>query len=150
MADLGAGLLEFSIAPDLSEITRCGEAWGRMAEAAELSETERFQVDLVIDEILSNIIKYTVVGADEFNAGLRIELSDERIILHIWDQGDRFNPLTQAEKPDLDASLEDRKIGGLGIHFVRDLMDDVTYVREGGYNRLCLMKMRKREKDGNP
>ncbi len=57
----------------------------------------------------------------------------------IADDGVPFNPLG-AEAPDIDASLEEREIGGLGIHLVRSLMDDVSYQRRIGKNVMTLVK----------
>ena len=57
----------------------------------------------------------------------------------ITDDGMPFNPLS-AEAPDTDLSLEDREIGGLGIHLVRNLIDDVTYNRRIDKNVMTLVK----------
>ena len=59
--------------------------------------------------------------------------------IQIEDDGKEFNPLSYAE-PDTDLSLDDRKIGGLGIHFVRKIMDDITYIRSDNKNILTLKK----------
>ncbi len=67
-----------------------------------------------------------------------MELAGERLIVTITDDGVPFNPLS-AEAPRLDAPLEEREIGGLGIHLVRNMIDDVTYNRRIGKNVMTLM-----------
>jgi anti-sigma regulatory factor (Ser/Thr protein kinase) len=67
-----------------------------------------------------------------------MELVGERLIVTITDDGAPFNPLSLAT-PRTDQALEDREIGGMGIHLVRNLIDDVTYHRRIDRNVLTLM-----------
>lgn len=96
-------------------------------------------LNVVLDEALNNIISY---GYEQGVAGgikVRLEIQEDRIAILIEDRGRPFDP-RQAPKPSLAGSLRERKVGGLGVHFMRSLMDDVTYTRVGGANRLCLIK----------
>ena len=68
-----------------------------------------------------------------------MELAGKRLTVTITDDGVPFNPLSK-KAPDIDAPLEDREIGGLGIHLVRNLIDDVTYNRRIGKNVMTLVK----------
>jgi anti-sigma regulatory factor (Ser/Thr protein kinase) len=61
------------------------------------------------------------------------------VTVTVEDDGVPFNPL-EATEPDLDRPLEERSIGGLGIHLVKNLMDDVEYRREAGRNYLVMRK----------
>ena len=63
-------------------------------------------------------------------------------MIEISDDGQPFNPLKDAPKPDLEAALEDRPIGGLGIHLVLTMMDEMHYRRENERNHLTLVKRR--------
>ena len=67
------------------------------------------------------------------------------LIAVLQDDGKPFNPLLEAPAAILEGSIEDRPIGGLGIHFMRTLMDEVAYQREEGHNRLTLIKHLPRE-----
>ena len=69
--------------------------------------------------------------------------TDPRVI-EIIDDGIPFDPLTEAPEPDLTSPIEDRPIGGLGVHFTKSLMDDVEYCRESGKNRLKIVARRVR------
>ncbi len=84
-----------------------------------------YKVQLVVDEACTNVINYAYA---EGSGPLKIilELDQEDLVITIKDKGKPFNPTT-IPPPDLNADLEDRKIGGLGIHFMRTMMDSFNY-----------------------
>jgi anti-sigma regulatory factor (Ser/Thr protein kinase) len=61
------------------------------------------------------------------------------------DSGRPFDPLSDAPEPDLNAVVEERRIGGLGVHLVKTLMDQMHYKRENEQNRLTIVALRKSE-----
>ncbi|MBN1191788.1 MAG: ATP-binding protein [Dehalococcoidales bacterium] len=84
-----------------------------------------FKVQLAIDEACTNVINYAYGG----NAGymkIVLERADNDILITINDKGQPFDP-TRAPSPDLTPDLEERKIGGLGIYFIKQIMDEVRY-----------------------
>ena len=97
-----------------------------------------FKVNLALEELVINVMNY---GHDGGLHEIDITLtSDENsLTIEIVDDGRPFDPLHDAPRPDVNAELEDRDIGGLGIHFVRKMMDDVRYRREEGKNHLTLV-----------
>lgn len=97
-----------------------------------------FRVSLVIDELAQNVVDYSYedgVGDVE----VEVTSEPEAVIIEIIDEGRPFDPLTEAPEPDLTSPIEDRPIGGLGVHFTKTLMDDVEYCRESGKNRLKIV-----------
>lgn len=87
---------------------------------------KRFEIDLVLEEVLTNIIKYAYpTGAGDVEVCCTME-GPGRFRLTVQDWGVPFNPLTCAE-PGLYADVEDRKVGGLGIYLVRQMADRVCY-----------------------
>ena len=100
-----------------------------------------FRVNLALEELGLNIIDY---GYDGGPCDIDIVLTsdDDAVTIEIIDGGPPFDPLHDAPTPDLDASIEDRRIGGLGVHLVRTLMDDLRYRREHGKNHLTLVTRR--------
>jgi len=96
-------------------------------------------VNVALDEALSNVIAHGYDGqaAGEIIISLSYEADELRV--EIEDDGRAFDPL-QAPPPDLDASLQDRKVGGLGVHLMRSLMDQVSYQRIDGRNRLRMVR----------
>jgi anti-sigma regulatory factor (Ser/Thr protein kinase) len=97
-----------------------------------------FDIQLAVDEISTNIIKY----AYKDEAG-RIHVSCRRegnvILFTIADNGYPFDP-TRVPPPDLEADLEHRKTGGLGIYLAKKVMDSVTYTINDGRNVLTMKK----------
>lgn len=93
------------------------------------------QVNVAVDEILSNIVRYS--GANVVT--LSCELADGKAILHFSDDGRYYDPTAQAA-PDITLSAEERDIGGLGIYIVKKTMDSVRYEYKDGRNVLTLVK----------
>ena len=62
----------------------------------------------------------------------------DTVTIEIVDDGPRFDPLEDAPLPDPDAPLEDRPVGGLGVHLVRTMMDEISYRYQDGKNRLFM------------
>ena len=118
------------------------------AAVEELAETEGwpselvFQTTLVLEELEVNIMNYAYGAGESAHSRITLRSEPDRLTIEVSDAGKAFNPLEDAREPDLDASVEDRRIGGLGIHFVRTLMDEVSYRREDGRNHLTLVKRR--------
>lgn len=99
-----------------------------------------FHVNLVLDELVSNIISHGHwEGAGTCTINLRVERGGGRVTLIVEDDGVPFDP-TQVGPVDTAAALEHRAVGGLGLHFVRSFMDDVSYQYSGNRNRLTLIR----------
>ncbi len=102
-----------------------------------------YQVHLVLEELAVNTTNYGYPesGATEHGIiDIRILSMEGSLNIEYSDNGMPFNPFQEAPKPDIEASVEERRVGGLGVHFVRTMMDAVGYKREGGRNRISLTK----------
>ena len=97
-----------------------------------------FQVNLDLEELVINVMNYGHDGGLH-EIDITLTSDEDSLTIEIVDDGRPFDPLHDAPKPDVNAELEDRDIGGLGIHFVRKMMDDVRYRREEGKNHLTLV-----------
>ncbi|MCY4190482.1 MAG: ATP-binding protein [Rhodospirillaceae bacterium] len=99
-----------------------------------------FDLKLVLEELFINIVDY----GDCPGTPVRIAFTSEqdRLTIEISDSGRPFNPLVDAPEVDTSLPIEDRTIGGLGVHLVHKLMDEVNYRRDGDLNRLTLVKSR--------
>ena len=97
-----------------------------ISEAAGFDKKKREEIILAADEACTNIIKH----AYEFNPDKEIEISvffqNDKLTIIIKDTGKKFHPQS-VEPPDLEAKLKKRKSGGLGVHLIKTLMDDVEY-----------------------
>jgi anti-sigma regulatory factor (Ser/Thr protein kinase) len=116
-----------------SELEILGEVWGWSSKII-------FNVNLVIEELITNIIFYAYRDKDKHKIAIGFDLDNNILRIRIEDDGMEFNPLLSNEPGDLNKSIEERKIGGLGIHFVKKLMDNVEYQRCGEKNVLTLIK----------
>ncbi len=97
------------------------------------------QIRLAMEEVLANVINYAYSNNDGI-VELRFENpKDRNIKIQVIDQGEKFDPLSK-EDPDISLGIEERKIGGLGIFMVKNIMDKVTYTREKNKNILVLEK----------
>lgn len=97
------------------------------------------QIELASEEALVNIISHAYQGRSE-KVEIRVAIVPNSCVeITLIDSGPPFNPLNQ-KTADLSSSLEERIVGGLGIHLIRSIMDDVRYRREGNLNLLTLEK----------
>lgn len=94
---------------------------------------------LVIDEVVSNCVKYGYRDTVEHFIDIELGHDGENILVTIIDDGHPFNPLEHPE-PDTSLPIEERPIGGLGIHLLRKIADHIEYDRTDGRNRLTLLK----------
>ncbi len=95
------------------------------------------KIDLVVEEISVNIIKYGLRDRPEGELLVATAVHDDHAVLTFKDNGPEFNPL-KSEPPDTSAGLEKRKPGGLGVFLVRQIADRIYYSREDGHNTLRL------------
>ena len=138
----GAGAvdtLDLSLVNDLRDIAGAADKIGAFCAEHGLAEEISFEVNLAVDELLTNTISYGYDDDEEYRIDLSLRLEGGTLIVEIADDGRPFDPL-QAPEPDLGASLEERTVGGLGIYLVRKTMDTVAYRREDGRNVVTLTK----------
>jgi serine/threonine-protein kinase RsbW len=98
-----------------------------------------YQIEMAIEEILTNTISYGYFDDSEHRIKITVSSDNELLIFDIEDDGIPFNPL-HAKPPDLNCPIEDRAIGGLGIHLAKCYMDDIVYERVANKNHLTMKK----------
>ena len=134
------GGLSLVLRNDLSELKRMSEAVSAWCKGNGVSAAVEFHVNLALDEIVSNSIRYGWKDGGEHQLDVRIFLLEDELRLEVEDDATPFNPL-EAPPPDISSPLEERPIGGLGVHLVRQIMDELAYRRLDGKN-LLVMKMK--------
>ena len=112
----------------------------RELERADCPLRVKIQIDIVIDELFSNIVHYAY-GKEGGQVRVQIEMENDPRAVRITfqDEGMPFNPL-EREDPDVTGSARERKIGGLGIFMVKKSMDDMSYEYKDGKNLLTIIK----------
>ena len=127
------------LANDISEITRLYEFIENMGNDFSLSPDIVFNLNLVLEEAVVNIINYAYPKEEHQYIYLSASMKDGSIVLVLTDTGKEFDP-TAAPEADITLSAEDRQIGGLGIFLIRQIMNEVKYERIEGKNVLTLEK----------
>lgn len=124
----------------LDELQRFITTLTEFARVGGLPEEVSFSVQLAIDELFTNIVSYGYDDEDSHQVEIKMSVQNRELRIDLIDDAKQFDPLHEAAQPDLDASLEDRRIGGVGIHLVKTMMDDVSYKYEDSKNHLKLVK----------
>lgn len=134
-------MLSLCLESRLEELQRLEAAVEDLGEREQWPPNLLYQVKLVLEEVIVNIVNYGYEGGGH---KIDVDLISEpdTLTIKIVDDGRAFDPLSQAPLPDVAAPLEDRPIGGLGVYLVQTLMDETHYRREQDKNHLTLIKRR--------
>jgi anti-sigma regulatory factor (Ser/Thr protein kinase) len=127
-------------------ITNSVEALGQASDAAtawlqanRVPPDAALLANLAIEELVTNCIKYGYADSDEHVIDVDMQVTDGRLEVHVTDEGRAFNPL-EVSAPDLSLPLEERPIGGLGLHLLKTMSDAMTYERRDHLNFVTLVK----------
>jgi anti-sigma regulatory factor (Ser/Thr protein kinase) len=131
--------MRVQIKNDLSEMATLREAVQDFSEQNQLTPDIVFVLDLCMEELITNVIKYGYDQPAQHQIQIDLSLDEGLLLLEIADDGRPFDP-TRIPEPDLDVPLEERRIGGLGIHLVRNYVDSMEYKRLGNLNITTLKK----------
>jgi serine/threonine-protein kinase RsbW len=104
-----------------------------------LSDAMRDDINLALDEVVANVIIHGFTDSAEHDIIVRLSLDSGTVSVSVEDEGTPFNPLN-APEPDLSLPIEQRRVGGLGLHLVRNIMDELKYERRGERNCLFMKK----------
>jgi anti-anti-sigma factor len=131
-----------TIAADPGHVAGVGATFAEFAEAHALPAAIRRSMSVALDELLNNTIVHGFAGREGEGGEVRIEveLRADRLCVTLSDDGRPFNPFGMAA-PDTALPAEQRQIGGLGIHLVRRMMDEVSYHRRADRNVVILAKL---------
>jgi anti-sigma regulatory factor (Ser/Thr protein kinase) len=121
------------------EIARLGRLVDQFGEECGLSEDATASINLMIDEVVSNVINYGYDDTLEHKIDVNVVLDGDLVTVRIEDDGKPFNPL-DAPQPNLDLPIEERPIGGLGVFIVKSTADSLDYRRDGGRNVVTMTK----------
>ncbi len=120
---------------ELSELSGVALAAQRFLQQQEVGAPVLYLTQLALEEILSNIIRHGGRPAPDASIAIRVRANQGAVDLHVVDEARPFDPRS-APEPDLEAPLEQRRAGGLGIPLLRRLTNDLRYERIGEANHL--------------
>lgn len=128
---------ELTIEGRLENLAIVGEFIAKTVQYYQIESKALYAVQLSVDEACTNIIEhgYSITG----KIVIRCALLDKQFIVNIMDWGEPFDP-TNTPSPDIKSALNERKAGGLGIYFIKEYMDKVSYTRVNGMNQLTIVK----------
>jgi serine/threonine-protein kinase RsbW len=121
---------------ELTELKRLA-TWLEGFVQHELSPDVSFAVQLCLEEAVANVIMYGGGRGDRLEIAVELERSDGTLVAHIEDNGRQFDPTRKPVRPPA-TSLEDARVGDLGIHLMRSFASGMHYERRDGRNRLTL------------
>ncbi len=131
---------EIKIENRVDEMNRFMDSLDQFCENSTLPKKIIPKLSVIFDEMLNNIISYGYVDDKVHEIIIKVEILNDRLKVEIIDDGIPFNPLNLAD-PDITSSIEDREIGGLGIHFTKQFSDKIYYRRGVNRNILNIIKM---------
>lgn len=129
----------FELKNDLSELEQLCQTCEEVGRDINISDKAIFEMNLALDELFTNIISYGFSDQQEHTIKINITIEGDQLQMRIEDDGVPFNPL-ESKTPEFQCGIEECKIGGLGIHLIRKLMDDIQYQRVADKNILVLRR----------
>jgi anti-sigma regulatory factor (Ser/Thr protein kinase) len=130
---------QFVIENQIEELTSLAEKIEKIAREWEISPALAMNMNLVIEEALSNIIFYAFTDKNKHEIKISVSVDKNILTIKITDDGIPFNPLKH-KQPDITLPAEERPVGGLGIFLMSQIMDEMLYKRKGNENILTLKK----------
>jgi serine/threonine-protein kinase RsbW len=123
----------------MPEIERLAAEVSRFADAQGIAPEAAGDLNLALEEVVANVIMHAYPQGGAHDIRIEITAEKDRLTAQVEDDGIYFDPLRRAD-PDITLPIEKRSIGGLGLFFVRKVMDELSYSREAGRNRLTMAK----------
>lgn len=130
-------LLEYRLPTQLAEIAHLADA---VSDALPDRPDLAFSANLCLEELITNIITHGLKGQPDRTIMVRMSISVEWLEIILKDDAPPFDPFHAVPEPDLDMDVDDRPIGGLGVHLVKTLMDDARAYYDGSGNLIVLLK----------
>ncbi len=130
--------VELAFAAELGNLEEVQAAVERFAEREDLSTKASYALSLCLEELLTNVVMHGGGPEKGTTIGLVMLREGDQVRVTIEDNGMAYDP-TETPEPDLDALLEDRPIGGLGVHLVRELAQQFDYSHVDGKNRVVIV-----------
>lgn len=131
--------LEISLANDLGELARIAERIDEFCADRNLGPQIGYAVNLSVDEILTNTISYGYDDEEPHEIEIVVSMEGDAVVVVITDDSTAFD-LSQTPDADVESSVEERALGGLGLFLVHQMMDGVEYRRMSGRNVVTLTK----------
>ena len=131
---------QLCVDPSPDGVGKANAAFTEFAETHAVPSEVRRPVQVALDELLANEISHGLAGRGGGSVTIEVSLEEERMAVTLTSDGPAFDPFRQ-DAPDTSLPVEERPIGGLGLHLVQKLMDEVRYERRDGKNVILMVKL---------
>jgi len=129
--------LRVSVSPRLSAVRSLAQMVEEFGDANELPDQQIYMINLALDELITNTVSYGLRGVSRPKIEITLQVSENRLVLTMEDNGRPFDP-TRNTNPDLSSPVDERPVGGLGLHLIKTFADRVDYEYSDGKNRLVM------------
>ena len=123
----------------LNELDKIRAAVSKMSATTACTQRSSKEINLILEEIFTNVVNYGFDDDKEHEIDMSLSCDDCTLLIRIEDDGKPFD-FTATATPDTKCPIEERFIGGLGIHFIKHFMDDCKYYRKNGKNVIIIKK----------
>ena len=131
---------KLTVVADVTNLRVIADFMIKVAVAAGFDDSATYEVQMAVDEACSNVIEHAYQGEDQGDITLTCKCEAKEWIILIYDQGRAFDPSSVPE-PNLNPNLDEIRTGGLGLYFMRQLMDEVEFsFDESKGNKLRMVK----------
>lgn len=130
---------EIILTNSLDELAKLTSEIEEFAESNELTQKVLYAITLSLEELITNTISYGYKDDELHHIRITLKKNNNTVNILISDDAEQFNPILR-DDPDTEAELEKRPIGGLGIHLVKKMMDEIEYFYKNGKNLIMLKK----------
>ena len=131
--------VEYIFKRDISLLDKVFASVGNFILENKIEKNMAFAIEVAVEEIFTNLVKYNASARSDITINLRKE-NNTLFISFIDDQAVPFD-ITTSSKPDTECRVQERRIGGLGLHLVRQVMDNVSYQYKDGKSIITLSKL---------
>lgn len=136
---LGSKRMNYKLNGVPEEINLLSQAIEKFAAENSIPQNVAYKVKLSLDELLTNTMTYGYTEGEKRDMSVSLAVEDRALIIETRDNAVPFNPL-EMDEPDINLSIDERPIGGLGIHIVQKMMDEISYRHEECWNILTMRK----------
>ena len=132
-------LRNITLPNDIQSVTQLATFVEEVCKVLDIDDYTTTQLNLAMEEAVANVMQYAYPVGTKGNIDIEAQANDVRLKFTITDSGKPFDPTARGDV-DTTLSAEERSIGGLGIHLIRNIMDSINYERIGNCNILTLRK----------
>ena len=134
-------LAKFRMKALLENVPRAMACARESARKAGFLGPDLYQIEMVVDEACANVVQHAYAGREPGDMVLTCSMDEKRFVIQVRNWGRCFDP-EAVPKPDVEAPLEERSLGGLGVFLIRQFMDEVEYCFDSEQGNLLTMTKR--------